>query len=118
MHRRVVRRRDAAHPGAVCRFLLGIGEAGNWPAGVKAVAEWFPERERAWVICRAAGFPLKRGYAVTDARKASATFFAALMPSAIPAVLVSDVRLSIGLISIAMAGYEVKHALACSKQTS
>ncbi len=31
----------------VFRFLLGIGEAGNWPAGVKVVAEWFPERERA-----------------------------------------------------------------------
>ena len=29
------------------RFLLGIGEAGNWPAGVKVVAEWFPSRERA-----------------------------------------------------------------------
>ena len=29
------------------RFLLGIGEAGNWPAGVKVVAEWFPENERA-----------------------------------------------------------------------
>jgi ACS family hexuronate transporter-like MFS transporter len=30
-----------------CRFLLGMGEAGNWPAAVKVVAEWFPERERA-----------------------------------------------------------------------
>ena len=29
------------------RFLLGIGEAGNWPAGVKVAAEWFPARERA-----------------------------------------------------------------------
>ena len=29
------------------RFLLGMGEAGNWPAGVKVVAEWFPQRERA-----------------------------------------------------------------------
>ena len=29
------------------RFLLGMGEAGNWPAGLKVVAEWFPERERA-----------------------------------------------------------------------
>ena len=29
------------------RFLLGMGEAGNWPAGVKVVAEWFPEKERA-----------------------------------------------------------------------
>jgi MFS transporter, ACS family, aldohexuronate transporter len=30
-----------------CRFLLGIGEAGNWPGGVKVVAEWFPVQERA-----------------------------------------------------------------------
>jgi len=37
--------------------------------------------------------------------KASVTFFAVLMLSAIPAVLVADVRLSIGLVSIAMAGY-------------
>lgn len=32
---------------AICRFLLGMGEAGNWPAGVKVVAEWFPEQQRA-----------------------------------------------------------------------
>jgi ACS family hexuronate transporter-like MFS transporter len=31
----------------VFRFLLGIGEAGNWPASVKLVAEWFPTEERA-----------------------------------------------------------------------
>jgi ACS family hexuronate transporter-like MFS transporter len=31
----------------VFRFLLGIGEAGNWPGAVKVVAEWFPEGERA-----------------------------------------------------------------------
>jgi len=31
----------------VFRFLLGVGEAGNWPGAVKAVAEWFPARERA-----------------------------------------------------------------------
>ena len=30
------------------RFLLGIGEAGNWPAAIKVVAEWFPESERAF----------------------------------------------------------------------
>jgi MFS transporter, ACS family, hexuronate transporter len=29
------------------RFLLGLGEAGNFPAAVKTVAEWFPKRERA-----------------------------------------------------------------------
>ena len=32
----------------VCRFLLGAGEAGNWPGAVKVVAEWFPQRERAF----------------------------------------------------------------------
>ncbi len=31
----------------IYRFLLGIGEAGNWPASVKVVAEWFPVKERA-----------------------------------------------------------------------
>ena len=31
----------------VFRFLLGMGEAGNWPGAVKVVAEWFPEKERA-----------------------------------------------------------------------
>lgn len=31
----------------VARFALGIGEAGNFPAAIKAVAEWFPMRERA-----------------------------------------------------------------------
>lgn len=29
------------------RGLLGLAESGNFPAGVKAVAEWFPKRERA-----------------------------------------------------------------------
>ena len=31
----------------VVRGLLGLGEAGNFPAAVKAVAEWFPIKERA-----------------------------------------------------------------------
>jgi ACS family hexuronate transporter-like MFS transporter len=31
----------------ICRFLLGMGEAGNWPAAVKVVSEWFPPKERA-----------------------------------------------------------------------
>ena len=29
------------------RFVLGLGEAGNFPASIKTVAEWFPKRERA-----------------------------------------------------------------------
>jgi len=32
---------------AVARFCLGLGEAANFPASVKAVAEWFPKRQRA-----------------------------------------------------------------------
>ena len=29
------------------RFLLGLGEGGNWPGAAKVIAEWFPVRERA-----------------------------------------------------------------------
>lgn len=29
------------------RVMLGVGEAGNWPGATKAIAEWFPVRERA-----------------------------------------------------------------------
>jgi MFS transporter, ACS family, hexuronate transporter len=29
------------------RFVLGFGEAGNWPGAAKAIGEWFPARERA-----------------------------------------------------------------------
>ena len=28
-------------------MLLGLGEAGNWPAAVKVVTEWFPPKERS-----------------------------------------------------------------------
>jgi len=31
----------------ICRFLLGMGEAGNWPAALKLTGEWFPPRERS-----------------------------------------------------------------------
>ena len=30
------------------RFILGLGEAGNWPGAAKTVAEWFPVRQRAF----------------------------------------------------------------------
>jgi ACS family hexuronate transporter-like MFS transporter len=218
----------------VYRFLLGMGEAGNWPGAVKVVAEWFPERERAlaaglfnsgsavgailappivaflllkwgwqsaflfvgtaglvwlvfwsrlyrtpaapageasaplvpvgvllrsrfvwtftiskifmdpvwyfyifwfpeylkrvrnfdlaaigkfaWIPFLVAGFGnllggwlsgflLKRGVSVTIARKSAVTFFAILMTSAIPAVLVREAWLSIALVSVAMLGY-------------
>lgn len=34
----------------VVRFALGLGEAGNFPSGLKAVADWFPQRERALAV--------------------------------------------------------------------
>ncbi len=44
-----------AHAGArglngfiFARMGLGIGEAGGFPGGIKAVAEWFPKKERAF----------------------------------------------------------------------
>jgi ACS family hexuronate transporter-like MFS transporter len=44
-----------AHAGArglngfiIARMGLGIGEAGGFPGGIKAVAEWFPKKERAF----------------------------------------------------------------------
>ena len=35
---------------AVCRFLLGAGEGGNWPGATKTVSEWFPKSERALAV--------------------------------------------------------------------
>ncbi len=37
----------AAAGFALMRFFLGLGEAGNFPASIKTVAEWFPKKERA-----------------------------------------------------------------------
>jgi len=41
--------RSVAGFGSV-RLLLGLGEAGNFPSAVKATAEWFPVRERAFAM--------------------------------------------------------------------
>jgi ACS family hexuronate transporter-like MFS transporter len=35
---------------AAARFGLGIGESGNFPAGIRAVTDWFPQMERAFAI--------------------------------------------------------------------
>ncbi|MDB5440755.1 MAG: transporter [Caulobacteraceae bacterium] len=46
-----------AHAGArslnqfiFARMALGLGESGGFPSGIKAVAEWFPKKERAFAI--------------------------------------------------------------------
>ena len=33
---------------SIARATLGLGEAGNFPGAIKAVAEWFPKKERAF----------------------------------------------------------------------
>lgn len=35
---------------AIFRFMLGLGEAGNWPAGGKAISQWFPQNRRAFAM--------------------------------------------------------------------
>jgi ACS family hexuronate transporter-like MFS transporter len=35
---------------SVCRFLLGAAEPMSFPAGIRAVTEWFPVRERAMAV--------------------------------------------------------------------
>ena len=35
---------------ACARIALGLGEGGAFPGGLKAIAEWFPKRERAFAV--------------------------------------------------------------------
>ncbi|MFT3996468.1 MAG: MFS transporter [Asticcacaulis sp.] len=35
---------------AAARFVLGFGESGSFPASLKAVSEWFPQKERAQAV--------------------------------------------------------------------
>ncbi len=49
----------ARSPGQLlaCRFFLGLGEGGVWPATVVLLSNWFPPAERArangyWVLCQ------------------------------------------------------------------
>ena len=35
---------------SVFRFILGLGEAGNWPGAAKVAAEWFPASQRAFAL--------------------------------------------------------------------
>jgi MFS transporter, ACS family, hexuronate transporter len=33
---------------AIARLGLGIGQSANFPASIKTIAEWFPQKERAY----------------------------------------------------------------------
>ena len=41
---------NTAREFALCRFFLGAAEPASFPAGIKAVTEWFPVRERALAV--------------------------------------------------------------------
>lgn len=60
---------------ALARFGLGFGEAGNFPACIKTVAEWFPKKERALA---------------TGIFNAGANVGAILAPLAIPIIVAND----------------------------
>ncbi|MFA8433074.1 MAG: MFS transporter [Marinifilaceae bacterium] len=57
------------------RFGLGFGEAGNFPAAVKTVAEWFPKKDRAFA---------------TGIFNAGSNVGAVLAPAIIPLVVASN----------------------------
>ncbi|WP_372751100.1 MFS transporter [Labilibaculum sp.] len=57
------------------RFGLGLGEAGNFPAAVKTVAEWFPKQDRAFA---------------TGIFNAGSNVGAVLAPALIPLVVASN----------------------------
>ena len=46
----VVGTRTGLRSFAAFRFLLGAGEAANWPGATKAVSEWFPKSERGLAV--------------------------------------------------------------------
>ncbi len=58
----------------IARFFLGLGEAGNFPAAIKTVAEWFPLRERAFA---------------TGLFNSGSNVGAILAPMAVPAIAVT-----------------------------
>lgn len=55
----------------IARVALGLGEGGNFPAAIKATAQWFPKRERAFA---------------TSLFNSGANVGAILAPAAVPAI--------------------------------
>ncbi len=65
---------DSVAGFAIARFLLGLGEAGNFPAAIKTTAEWFPRKERAFA---------------TGIFNAGSNVGAIIAPLAVPALVLS-----------------------------
>jgi ACS family hexuronate transporter-like MFS transporter len=77
--------------------MVSIGKYAWIPFGVAGLGNILG----GWI----SGWMMRRGLSLNVARKGGVTIFAMLMTSAIPAVLVADVRLSIAFVSLAMLGY-------------
>ena len=73
----------------VARFALGMGESGAFPASLKAIAEWFPQRERALAV---------------GLFNAGANLGAIVAPFAIPLITLSAVNINLGSFHLHMTG--------------
>jgi ACS family hexuronate transporter-like MFS transporter len=65
----------------VARVALGVGESGAFPSSVKAITEWFPQKERALA---------------TGIFNAGSSFGALIAPFAVPLIAVSMLNIPLG----------------------
>ncbi|ESQ83565.1 hexuranate MFS transporter [Asticcacaulis sp. AC466] len=73
----------------MARFALGIGESGAFPASLKAIAEWFPQKERALAV---------------GIFNAGSNLGAIIAPFAIPLITLPFVNMAFGEYHLSMTG--------------
>ena len=73
----------------LARAALGIGESGAFPSSVKAVTEWFPQRERALA---------------TGIFNAGSNIGAIIAPLAVPMIALATVNMNFGSFGLHMSG--------------
>jgi MFS transporter, ACS family, hexuronate transporter len=73
----------------MARFALGIGESGAFPASLKAIAEWFPQKERALAV---------------GIFNAGSNLGAIVAPFAVPLITLASVNMTFGSYHVQMDG--------------
>ncbi|EGF90928.1 major Facilitator Superfamily protein [Asticcacaulis biprosthecium C19] len=73
----------------IMRFALGIGESGSFPASLKAIAEWFPQKERALAV---------------GIFNAGSNLGAIVAPFAVPLITLGTVHMTLGDFKLEMQG--------------
>ena len=73
----------------IARFALGIGESGAFPASLKAIAEWFPQKERALAV---------------GIFNAGSNLGAIVAPFAVPLITLATVNMTFGSYHVQMDG--------------